>query len=204
MIYYFDEAGRITRRADIPFIEASFSADEGEQWVESERLYSDATHFIFCGAFVPFPARPSVAHLWDWGAYEWAVTADSVAKMKSERCEQVDRLCIERQDRPVDYDGVVFDADAAARENIAGVVTRIARGDGLTAGWIGWRAFDNSMVWSAASADEVAGHLRGLSCLIEDRKQALLAAAWMHKAALAGLESVEAVLAYDITAGWPV
>ena len=115
----------------------------------------------------------------------------------------VDRLRAERYDRPLAYGGTLFDVDAAARENISGVLARLARGDGLTAGWIGWRTFGNSMVWADASEEEVLTHLRGLSRAIEDRKQALLSAAWSHKDALAGLDSVEAVMGYDITVGWP-
>lgn len=204
MIYFFDPFGRITRSATIPHNEAAYIAGPDEQWVESAEVVSDATHFVFNGALTPFPPAPGTWWEWDFLNLEWRLPLGALDAARAAQAAAVDRLRAERYDRPLAYAGTLFDADAAARENIAGVLARLARGDGLTVGWVGWRTFDNSMVWSAASADEVAGHLRGLSCLIEDRKQALLAAAWMHKAALAGLESVEAVLAYDITAGWPV
>lgn len=157
-------------------------------------------------AFNPTPGwdpRPTPYHQWDPSVRGFVLRPGALDAARADRAGAVNRLCVEHQERPVSYDGSVFDADAAARENIAGVVARIGRGDGLTGGWIGWRTFDNSMVWASASAEDVFGHLRGVSLLIEDRKQALLAAAWAHKAALARLESVEAILAYDITAGWP-
>lgn len=204
MIYFFDPCGRITRCAQMPFSDAQFLAQDNEQWIQSDTVVDDSTHFVFNGALTPFPPAPGKWWEWDFLNLEWRLPLGALDAARAAQAAAVDRLRAERCDRPLAYAGTLFDADAAARENIAGVLARLARGDGLTVGWVGWRTFDNSMVWSAASADEVAGHLRGLSCLIEDRQQALLAAAWMHKAALAGLESVEAVLAYDITAGWPV
>ncbi len=127
----------------------------------------------------------------------------SVDDAREVQAQAVDRIRSARHGQPIAYMGEFFDADVAARENISGVLTRLTRGDGLTAGWIGWRTFDNNMVWADEPAEEVLSHLRGLSCAIEDRKQALLSVAWGHKDALAELSSVEAVMEYDITAGWP-
>ena len=59
------------------------------------------------------------------------------------------------------------------------------------------------MHWAADDAATVLTSLTALSRAIENREQALLIAAWQHKAAIAALTSVEALLAYDVTAGWP-
>lgn len=118
--------------------------------------------------------------------------------------ERIDSLRDEKRLLPVAYQGVLFDADPASIANIQGLSARIARGDGLTAGWAGWRTFDNAMVWVDDSPADVLGHLNAISRELEDRQQAILLCAWGHKAAIAALDTVEAVLAYDITAGWPV
>ena len=203
MIYFFDPCGRITRRVQCPFNEASFMALEDEQWLQSDAFVSDATHFVFNGALTPFPPAPGKWWEWDFLNLEWRLPLGALDAARAAQAAAVDRLRDEHYDRPLSYGGTLFDADAFARENIAGVLARLARGDGLTAGWAGWRTFNNSMEWADASAEEVLSLLRGLSCAIEDRKQGLLLAAWGHKDALAGLESVEAVMSYDITVGWP-
>jgi hypothetical protein len=98
------------------------------------------------------------------------------------------------------YNG--FDADKVSRERISGMIARIQRGDGLPTGWMGWRDASNQQHWSQDDAATVLANLTALSRAIEDREQVLLIAAWQHKAAIAALTSVEALLAYDVTAGW--
>lgn len=203
MIYFFEECGLITRRASIPFSDAAFMAAPGEQWVQSEMLVDDATHFVLNGALTMFPPSPGNWWEWDWLELEWRIPPGALDAARAAQAAAVDRLRAERHEQPITYAGCLFDADSAARENISGVFARLDRGDGLTAGWIGWRAFDNNMVWADEPAGEVLSHLRGLSCAIEDRKQALLSVAWGHKDAISALETVEAILAYDITTGWP-
>jgi len=50
----------------------------------------------------------------------------------------------------------------------------------------------------------VLANLTALSRAIEDREQALLVASWTHKANIAALTDIDAILAYDVTANWPV
>jgi len=104
---------------------------------------------------------------------------------------------------PVAVAGTAFDADATARERISGMIARLQRGDGLPVGWLGWRDAENVMHWADDSAEAVLAHLTALARAIEDREQALLVASWRHKAAIAALPDVDAILAYDVTADWP-
>lgn len=107
---------------------------------------------------------------------------------------------------PIAYAGAVWDADETARGRIAGVLSRLARGVGLPAGWLGWRDFDNGMHWADSGPAAVAQHLAELSAAIEDREQAVLVAAWRHKEALREIGragTVAELMAYDLAAGWP-
>lgn len=146
------------------------------------------------------PLAPSPYHIWDRDARTWVARVDLAI---AARCDDVDVERARRHAAPIDYATARFDADAEARENITGVLLRLLRGDGLPADWIGWRDADNAMHWVADDAATVQVELAALSRAIEDRKQALLIAAWTHKAALAALGTVEAVLAYDLSSGWP-
>ena len=96
-----------------------------------------------------------------------------------------------------------FDADKVSRERISGMIARLQRGDGLPAGWVGWRDAANEMHWAEDGAATVLASLTELSRAIEDREQALLVASWAHKAAIAALEDIDVILSYDVTAGWP-
>lgn len=109
----------------------------------------------------------------------------------------------ERIDSVIQYGGTPFDADPISRSRISGLLSRIQRGDGLTAGWMGWRDAINNMHWATDDAATVATHLAALSSAIENREQALLIAAWTHKHNISQLTTVESILAYDVNSGWP-
>lgn len=203
MIYFFDACGRISRRASVPHGEASFMAYPEEQWIESDQVVSDETHFVFCGAIVPFPPAPSPAHSWDWGCYEWTVTVSALDDLKARRAAEINAIRDARQYLPVLYDGVLFDSDPQSRTAITGLEARIRRGDGLTSPWRGWRTYDNTFVWADATAEQVQQHLLNLQRLLEDRWQALLDVAWAKKDALSQLKTVDEVIAFDVESGWP-
>lgn len=97
-----------------------------------------------------------------------------------------------------------FDADRTSRERISGMIARLQRGDGLPAGWMGWRDAENNMHWITDDAAAVLTNLTALSRAIEDREQALLVASWTHKANIAALTDIDAIIGYDVTASWPV
>lgn len=73
----------------------------------------------------------------------------------------------------------------------------------MPAGWVGWRDAENACRWADDDAETVLANLTTLSRAIEDREQALLVASWAHKAAINAFEDIDAILSYDVTAGWP-
>ena len=58
------------------------------------------------------------------------------------------------------------------------------------------------MQWAADDAATALASLTALSRAIENREQALLVASWTHKANISALTDIDAILAYDTTAGW--
>lgn len=142
------------------------------------------------------PERPSPHHEWDWTTKSWLPNLDAARESK---LQQVVAELNARLYLPCNG----FDADNVARGRISGTIARLQRGDGLPAGWIGWRDASNQQQWAEADAATVLASLITLSCAIEDREQALLTASWQHKANLNALEDFAAILSYDTTAGWP-
>jgi hypothetical protein len=96
-----------------------------------------------------------------------------------------------------------FDADQVSRDRIGGMIARLQRGDGLPVGWVGWRDTANEMQWVTDDAATVLANLTTLSRAIEDREQALLVASWQHKANIAALTDIDAIIGYDVTKNWP-
>ena len=185
--------------------------ENGSAWeaqttdVSKERLYAPADAEWFeldkdgqlideeAGGTIDFPQKFSA---FDWPTKQWLpdLNAAREARRREVAAELHRRLYL-----PCNG----FDADEVSRGRISGTIARIQRGDGLPAGWIGWRDADNAMHWAENDAQTVLEHLTALARAIEDREQALLIAAWAHKAALEALADIDEVLGYDVTADWP-
>ena len=142
------------------------------------------------------PERPSPHHEWDWTTKSWLpnLAAARESKLRQVAAELNARLYLSCNG---------FDADAVSRERISGTIARLQRGDGLPAGWIGWRDASNQQRWAEDAAMTVLANLTALSCVIEDREQALLIVSWQHKANIAALTDIDAIIGYETTQGWP-
>lgn len=182
---------------------AQLATTLGAEYIEVAGGVGDSTHFVVDGAAVPFPPAPSPVHTWDWGARAWQVSVDAIDGIKARRAMEINAIRDARQYLPVLYDGVLFDSDPQSRTAITGLEARIRRGDGLTAPWFGWRAYDNQFVWADATAEQVLSHLLNLQRLLEDRWQALLNRSWVLKDTLLTLSGADDVLGFDVQAGWP-
>jgi hypothetical protein len=145
---------------------------------------------------------PDLAWAWNADVWRW-VSQPTLGALVRRMQAQVDVQVELRTAAPIWFDGALFDADATSRGRISGLLQQLVLGLGLPAGWVGWRDADNAMHWSAASADDVRASLAALARAISDREQALLCAAWRHKTALGMLTTIDDVLAYSLTAGWP-
>ena len=198
MIYCIETAtGRITQLVHAPDSHAEHYAGDGITVVVSDEVFEPGLVYRSGEAFIPLPEKPSPYHDWDWTTKSWLPNLDAA---RSARLQEVTAELNTRLYLPCNG----FDADKTSRERISGMIARLQRGDGLPAGWVGWRDAENTMQWAADDAATVLANLTALSRAIEDREQTLLIAAWQHKAAIAALTDIDAILAYDVTASWTV
>ena len=179
-------------------------------WIESVNTpdYSVAEWIIN-------PDLAAVEHL---ESRYWKIVGDSVLPMSSAESEAVDRqepflgmnlaeskalarLHVNNHRDAVmrggwTYDGIRYDSDPQARQNMSGTMTLISTGYILPPAFT-WRdannmdhPFDNETFTSFFRA----------SCIW---METLYQTSWAHKAQIDALTSAEAVQNYDITVGWP-
>ena len=191
----YDEFGRIICVGSAP--DGSDISNLGSVILDPPSDIDFNENYIFEGALKSRPLKPSSHHDWDWTSKSWLPNLDAAreAKLQEVAAELSSRLYL-----PCNG----FDADRVSRERISCTIDRLQRGDGLPAGWIGWRDASNQQQWATDDAATVLANLTALSRAIEDREQALLVASWAHKAAIADLEGIDAIIAYDVAASWPV
>ena len=82
------------------------------------------------------PARPSPYHFWDVEFEAWLPNLDAA---RAAKLQEVSEELNIRLYLPCNG----FDADKVSRDRISGMIARLQRGDGLPAGWMGWRDADN-------------------------------------------------------------
>ena len=172
---------------NISVFEVPFSEDES--YIYENTFYKNGQRF-------EREPRPTGWHEWDSTSESWLPNLDAAREAQR---QQVAAELNARLYLPCNG----FDADPVSRERISGMIARLQRGDGLPTSWLGWRDAANEMHWATDDAATVLAGLTELSRVIEDREQALLVASWAHKTAIAALEDIDAIIAYDVTQGWP-
>lgn len=123
--------------------------------------------------------------------------------MEQARAAKLSAIHVERDRRiaaGVSFSGALYDSDDKAQIRVTGALMQLslAASAGQTPPPVNWVAMDDSV-----HALDMAG-LIGLGQAISGRLSACVLAANTHKIALDGLSDAEAVLAYDIGAGWPL
>ena len=190
----YDEFGRIACVGSAP--EGSDTSNLGRIMLDPPSDIDFNENYIFEGALKSRPLKPSPCHEWDWPTKSWLPNLDAA---RASKLQQVAAELNKRLYLPCNG----FDADRVSRERISCTIARLQRGDGLPAGWMGWRDAANEMRWVTDDAATVLTSLTVLSRAIENREQALLIAAWQHKANIVTLEDIDAILGYDVTKNWP-
>ena len=201
VLVYETATGRV-----IKLVTGANSHDQALNAGESTLLFDgtpDGYVDISTQTLVPFPLRPSVYHTWDWPTKSWlpdlpAATTARKAEIDVERDRRINL--------PLAYDGKTLDADARARENLKSkleeIQSREALDQPMPVELLVWRDADNvTRSWSAQEAYKA--WLEGLTIAMSERGTLIYAAAWQHKANVDALADIDAVLAYDITQGWP-
>lgn len=148
------------------------------------------------------PARPP-HHEWDWPTKSWL--PDLPAAISARKAE----IDVERDRRislPLLYDGKNLDADARARENLKSkleeIKSREALNQPMPQQMMVWRDADN-VTHSWPTQEAYKAWLEGFAVTMSERGTMIYAACWAHKGNIGALTSVEDVLNYNATIGWP-
>jgi len=210
MIYFFEPIGRIVRSSNISASEAPFNVLEGEAWLESAEVVSNDTHYVaYVGisetpTLTAFPTKPGDYYDFDFTTFTWVVSSTRLAAVRQLRETDLYAEFTTRRCTPILFNAHPF---AATDEFLRDVTSILAAGNHLSAfpsGYTGLRSSDGGRTTVQASwADEVV-YLQQILENCEVQRALCLIAFYAHQDGLAACTTVEALLAYDITSGWPV
>lgn len=195
MIYFFNPYGQITKIVKCPFDEASYIANEYEQWFESEEVVTDTTHFISNLAIVPFPKSPGEGWIWDWKELNWVLSEASFDTLKLLKRKEIDKERDKNRYSGITFKGNRFDSDPVSLSNLIGWVTGINSGIGLPPGFT-WRSEDNQDI--PMSVEDVLG----LAETMLLQSTLCYKKSWELKEQLNQINTYQELVDFNIYEGW--
>ena len=156
------------------------------------------------------PIRPSNWHTWDTTTESWLPNLDAA---KAAKKTEIEAERNRRINEPLIYDGKVLDADQAARDNLKAkleeVRERIRLNMLMAPELLVWRDNGNQ-THSWPTIEVYHDWLAGYAVAMSDRGTRCYACAWYHKDTLKVANdpsgqpwTVESILAYELSQGWP-
>ena len=188
-----------TPTVDGKFLEVpSEYTNKSDDWL-LQHLYLSSSEGV-----VKRPEKPSIFHYWDHDLFCWQ---PNLPASITYRGREVDAERDRRLNLPFIYDNKRLDADARARENLKSKLEEIKAREALLqpmpTEMLVWRDADNiTHTW--ATQEAYKAWLEGFTIAMSERGTRLYAAAWQHKANIAALTDVDAIVGYDVTSNWPV
>lgn len=212
MISYFCEIdinGKIVRSCSVPTdmlklqIPAAFNTI-----VETSILINPETQYIDTSTqtAIDFPAKPSNYHSWNWASKQYEIQQTGLDKAKADKKLEIDNLRKNKEFAPISYDNKNLDANEEAIKNINGKLQELYARDATVnppnQNTLIWRDADNNIhTWQAVPIYK--SWLQGLAIEVASRTTSLYQVSWTKKTEIENLTTIDDILAYDITIGWP-
>lgn len=168
----------------------------GTGWIEYVGIDEVPTFFAF-------PARPSEFHEWNYTTKAWEVSSAQIAAARAKKLFDLDLAYASSRNVPFSFGGSSLSCSDLAIDGIRCVVSQIENIGLMPDEWNGWRTVDGSRLTPLNALDSELARAKSILVSAESRRAALLSIFWNHADAIAALTSVSAIMAYDVTTGWP-
>lgn len=201
---FITATGQILRVVEAPVGSATLQLAAGEDWIPAENE-TDETHYVDTSTLtlVAIPPRQTQFHTWDPATRAWV---PNVPAAKSVRVNDLLAEYRRRKDLQLVYDAKALDAGLEAREQLVFKAFEFAERARLAQPATGasrvWENADGSFYTFAADGP-FRNWLGGFVIALSDRTAQQRLALRQHVQNIRALTTVEDILAYDITVGWP-
>lgn len=186
------QVGHQLDRPDYIYVDTPFETDLGTK-------YYDGTQFL------DLPEQPSEVYDWKLSERAWVPNFE---RLVDSLLREVGRMFLQSKDSPLTVEGVSVDGDETAQTNVKSKLeeVRLRRELGLTEQTsLVWKGADNAIhTWG--DLDSYYAWLSKYAVSLSARGTQAYQSWWQHKAAIQALADagdVDALLAYDVTVGWP-
>lgn len=153
--------------------------------------------------FYAFPARPSEFHEWNYTTKEWEISSGQIAAARAKKLFDLGLAYASSRDVPFAYSGDSLSCSDLAIDGIRCVVSQIENVGLMPDQWNGWRTTDGTRLAALGTLESELARAKSILVSAESRRAKLLSLYWNHCDAIAALTTVSAIVAYDVTTGWP-
>lgn len=153
--------------------------------------------------FYAFPSPPSEFHEWNYTTKAWEVSSGQIAAARAKKLFDLDLAYTSSRSVPFFYSGNLLSCSDVSIDGIRCVVSQIENIGLMPDEWNGWRTVDGTRLDPLYTIEAELARAKSILVSAESRRAKLLSLFWNHCDAIAALTTVSAIVAYDVTTGWP-
>ena len=173
-----------------PAVNEMFEVDLLGYWHDGEQWHSVG-------------AKPSEFYVMDKLNKTWIPNYEG---LRQQLARALDQERARQNQYAIEVNAVMFDGNNTAQTNLKNKIeevrSRIELGIAMPAELLVWRDANNQ-THSWPDINSYYQFLQSYAIALADRGTRLYLTMWQHKANIAALEDIDAILAYDVTVGWP-
>lgn len=187
----------------------SVAAISAEDFSHAQAAVADDSYYIdYVGidetpTLIQSPPRPGEYYDFNFTTHVWEVSAARLEQAKEAKAGDLSEQYRARRNASVLYGGNPYSPTDDLVRDIRTVITCLEYFTTAPAGWSGVRALNGARSNVEAYWSDERDNLAGMLANIELRRAVLLSVYYNHLDGIAAAATVEAVLAYDVTTGWP-
>lgn len=187
----------------------SVAAISAEDFPHAQAAVADDSYYIdYVGleetpTLVASPPRPSEYYDFDFSTHSWVVSAERLEQAKSNKLGLLAAEFQSRRHVPILFNANPYVPSDEMVRDLRSVIEALEYFTVLPAGWEGVRSANGGRTTVHAAWNDERDYLVGMLAAMEQQRAECLSAFYEHQDGVAAAATVEAVLAYDVTTGWP-
>ena len=180
-----------------------------EEFPNAQAAVADDSYYIdYIGeaetpTLVASPPRPSEYYDFDFVTHTWAVSAERLAQAKQNKMAQLNAEFMTRRHAPILFNGNPYVPTDEMVRDIRSFIESIQYFTTTPPMWDGIRSTNGGRTPTHFTWEDERDYLLGMLANMEQQRAKCLAVLYSHQDGIAESATVEAVLAYNFTTGWP-
>ena len=178
-----------------------------EEFPNAQAAVADDSYYIEIVGGTPTliqsPAKPGDYYDFDFATHTWVVSADRLAQAKQNKMAQLNAEFMTRRQAPILFNGNPYSPSDEMVRDLRSFIENLDYFGFNPSMWNGIRSTNGGRTPIHYTPEDEISYLRGMLAGMEQRRAQCLAVLYSHQNGIDESATVDAVLAYDLSGGWP-